>query len=62
MGAVFGNQQRKESNGDNYNHLQLNLTTGNITFAYDKTLKKDSGGINKDNPVLSISYSHDLDL
>lgn len=55
--ALLGHQQRKEADGDNYNHLQFNLTAGDFILAYDQALKAESGGVNKDNPVLSISYS-----
>jgi len=60
FGITVGNQSFAEKNSDAYTHLQVSFGVENFTFAYDKNMDEDSGGLNKDKPVLSISYSHDL--
>ena len=57
-GATFGFQGFSESGADSYLHMQVRASLSNFTFSYDKAFLKAAPGA----PVLSISYSHPLDL
>lgn len=57
-GATFGFQGFSESGADSYLHMQVRASLSNLTFSYDKAFLKAAPGA----PVLSISYSHPLDL
>lgn len=61
FGLTIGNKTSAELGDQSYTHLQARFAVSNITFYYDK-LQESKLSLNRDNLILSISYSHDLDL
>ena len=58
LGLTYGDVDKDDPAGTDYSHIQLSLSKGDFTFAYDTNdLDGDAG-----DPRVSVTWSHSLDL
>ena len=58
LGLTYGNYNFEDTASTDYSHIQVSLSKGDFTFAYDKA---DSTG-NAGDPRVSVSWAHSIDL
>ena len=58
LGGLVGKYDFDDAAGDDYTHVQVNLSKGDFTFAVDKT----SGLAGNNDARVSVAWSHALDL